>query len=106
MAIDKKILAKYDHICFSSQDYHRNAIPLIENSCFQIFMGSREEYFKFYHLITEWLEQSYLSISVVNDKFRSFLMLAKKYRAHEHAFARIFQGLLNGGFHQKGKNVK
>lgn len=42
---------------------------------------------------------------VTNNKFRSFHELAKEFGVVEYIFERSFLGLLNYGFHKKGKNV-
>lgn len=89
----------YDQIHFPSQDCHLVLALLITNSYFQIFQDSQEDYYEFHDPITEWLEKSYLKNSFLNNRFRYFLKLAKKYNADEDMFARIFQGLFYYGLH-------
>lgn len=60
---------EYDQIYFTSQDSHRNPLPLIKNSSFQIFQIFQEDHHEFCDPIDKGLEQPYLARFVVNNKF-------------------------------------
>ena len=49
------------------------------------------------------MEASFLAIPLDNSKFRSFLMLAKKYGMNEKAFTTSLQGLSIYNRHKKAK---
>jgi len=68
---------EYDQVYFPSQDSHRNPMPIIEHSNFQIFHGFQEGCHEFYDPITKWLNQSYSEIYITINSFWHFLVPAK-----------------------------
>ena len=75
---------------FLSQYSHRISFPLNKKSSFQRFRGFQEDHYEFYDPIIEWLEQSHLESSLVNNKFRYYISLAKEFGVYGDISVRSF----------------
>ena len=71
-----------------------NLIGLLEISFYQGSQGFQEDWFGYHDIQTyDWLETSYLEISIANNNLQSYLIFSKVQNIYEGTFTRSYQGM-------------